>query len=99
MTEVIREMKALLKDDMPELDREALSGIIGAVMAYTSINLEEVAAMQLTLQEYAEISPAVTSLLALTDNHALGPYTQTLCILMYRMGQQHAKSESLPGTG
>lgn len=101
MMTLIREMKRILRDDMPELDADTLNGIVGAVVAYTSVNLEEVAAMQLTLQEYASISPAVTDIHMLIDNKALGSYTQTLCILMYRLGQQNAQerqSPPIPGT-
>lgn len=96
---VVREMKTLLREVPPELDNDTLNGIVGAVIAYTSLDLEEVAAMELTLQEYAAISPAMAELNQLVENRALGPYTQTLCILMYRMGQQHGtqrQSEPTP---
>ncbi len=87
-------MKTVLLDTIPGLDdRSTLSGIVGVVLAYTSEELEDVSKMELTMQEYASISPALKDSESLLNNKALGAYTKNLCILMYRMGQQHARNE------
>lgn len=86
----MREMKELLQDELTELDDSALNGIVGALSAYTQLDLEEVAKMDLTFDEYANISPAIKDIEVLVINKALGAYTRNLCTLMYRLGQRHA---------
>jgi hypothetical protein len=102
ITPIVREMKTILSEPMEDLDTDALNGIVGAVMAYTSTELEEVSNMQLTFQEYAVISPALANVQGLLDNPALGAYTKILCILMYRLGQNNAPTserQSEPPSG
>jgi hypothetical protein len=83
-------MKEILREDIPELDEEVLHGIVGAICAYTSLSLEELASLNLTMMQYASISPAISDMETLMHNKALGSYTRNLCILMYRLGQQNA---------
>jgi hypothetical protein len=92
---IVGEMKKILSQGLDELeDKDTLNGIVGAVVAYTHVNLEEVSHMQLTFQEYTVISPAIRDIENLIGNQALGSYTQTLCILMYRLGQQNARENT-----
>lgn len=84
-----------MKDGIPELDDETLTGIVGAIAAYTEINAEECARMNLTFNEYATISPIIPDMPMLMQNRALGSFSHNLCTLMFRLGQQYEKEQSI----
>lgn len=97
MTTTIREIRMILQDDMPELD-PVINEIVGVIAAFTMENLENVARMNLTFHEYATISPAITDMDTLIINRALGSYTRSLCIVMYRLGQYDSQINGRPPT-
>lgn len=83
---------------LSELDDHVMAGIVGSVSAFSQAELEEVAEMNLTFNEYTAISPAINQMDALLSNPALAIFTRNLCTLMYRMGQQNATRLAEEGT-
>ncbi len=89
-------MKTILSTTDLGLDSETLHGIVGAIAAYTIEDLQEITRMDLTMEEYANISPSIPEMNSLIINRALGAYTRNLCNLFYWLGKHDQNSVSGP---